>query len=66
MRDLGMCPFLKDDKLGKSYASNPSHQGISTRVIMTNFTFPVGVFQRNVTGNKVTLAPVRGASWVCV
>ena len=41
-------------------------QGISARVILKNFTFPVGVFRRNVTGNKVTLAPVRGASWAGV
>ena len=28
--------------------------------------FSIGVFRRNVTGNKVTLAPVRGASWAGV
>ena len=35
-------------------------------MILKNFTFPVGVFRRNVTGNNVTLAPVRGASWAGV
>ena len=49
-----------------NYASNPPQQGISARVILKNFTFPVGVFRRNVTGNKVTLAPVRGALWAGV
>ena len=43
--------------------SNPPQQSISTRVILKNFTFPVGVFRRNVTGDKVTLAPIRGTSW---
>ena len=58
-----VCAFPRTvDELVESYASNPPQQGISARVILKNFTFPVGMFRRNVTGNKVTLAPVRGAS----
>ena len=45
---------------------HPAQQGVSARVILKNFTFLVDVFQRNVTGNKVTLAPASTGCFVGV